>query len=53
MRSRLTRLLADESPERGQHQQALEHYAPPSIIINERSIILHVSENSRAVSAPA
>ena len=29
-----------------QHQRALEYYGPPSIIVNERYVILHVSESA-------
>jgi two-component system CheB/CheR fusion protein len=42
-RQRLTdeSLLLEE-----QHQRALETYGPPSVIVNERYAILHVSENA-------
>lgn len=29
-----------------QHQRALEYYGPPSIIVNERNSILHISESA-------
>ncbi len=36
-----------------QHQRALETYGPPSVIVNERYVIQHISETGRAISPPA
>lgn len=36
-----------------QHQRALETYGPPSVIVNERYAIQHISETGRAISPPA
>jgi two-component system, chemotaxis family, CheB/CheR fusion protein len=44
-RPHLTRFLEEETPA-VEHRKALESYAPPSVIINERAMIVHVSESA-------
>ncbi|MEW6403202.1 MAG: CheR family methyltransferase [Chloroflexota bacterium] len=44
-RSRMNRYTAEEVPLE-EHRRALEMYAPPSVLINERSMVLHVSESA-------
>ena len=41
----LTRFQEGGTPA-AEHRRALEHYAPPSVIIDERSMVLHVSETA-------
>ncbi|HET9590690.1 MAG TPA: chemotaxis protein CheB [Anaerolineales bacterium] len=44
--SRLRRHLEESSVAEEQHYRALETYGPPSVIVNERYTILHVSETA-------
>jgi len=42
----MTRFTEDGVIAEEQHQRALEHYGPPSLIVNDRYTILHVSETA-------
>jgi two-component system CheB/CheR fusion protein len=45
-RPHLIRYLEELPPVGEEHQKALENYGPPSVIVNERYTILHVSETA-------
>ena len=45
-RPHVTRLVEEPALMEEQHQKALENYGPPSVIVNDRYTILHISETA-------